>query len=172
METVTVAFETGSQGAAVYFNTRYFGTSSFTAELPARTLIGEAMLGDARTYFIFPQPEDPSSGPRTMFIPVNRVNTENRIERQRKVLYWSLGLLYCSLPVSMISWGIATNKMQAYEDGRLAKTPDNIDDVNNWVMVSDISRGVSIALCVNFLFQLVRYIIAADQTIPKYAKEH
>jgi hypothetical protein len=72
----------------------------------------------------------------------------------------------------MISRGVATNKMQAYDDGRIDPTPDNIEEINNWVMVSDVSRGVSIALGVNFLFQLVRYLIAADQTIPKYTIEH
>ena len=62
---------------------------------PGKTLIGEALLGDARTYFIY----DHSKSTRDRFvIPVNRVNTEKRIERQRKVLYWSLGLLYCSYP--------------------------------------------------------------------------
>ena len=155
----------------MFFETRHFGTTSFTAEIPAKTLIGEALHGDARTYFIH-EYTDTTEGTRSVIIPVNRVNTEQRIERQRKVLYWSLGLLYCSLPVSMISRGIAMNKMQAYNDGRIEPTQENIDEINNWVMVSDISRGVSIALGVNFLFQLVRYLIAADQTIPKYTIEH
>jgi len=171
LQTVIVAFETGERGADVFFETRHFGTTSFTAEIPAKTLIGEALHGDARTYFIN-EYTDTTEGTRSVIIPVNRVNTEQRIERQRKVLYWSLGLLYCSLPVSMISRGIAMNKMQAYNDGRIEPTQENIDEINNWVMVSDISRGVSIALGVNFLFQLVRYLIAADQTIPKYTIEH
>ncbi len=171
LETVTVAFDTGNQDASVYFETRYFGTQSFTAEIPARTLIGEALHGDAKTFFIYPHSGDNSMKNRSMSIKVNRVNTEKRIERQRKVLYWSLGFLYCSLPVSMITWGVATNKMQAYDDGRLARTTNTSDEVNKWIAIADVSRGVSIALGVNFLFQLVRYIIAADQTLPKYAIE-
>ena len=62
--------------------------------------------------------------------------------------------------------------MQAYNDGKIASTPKVIADINQWSLISDVSQGVTIALGVNFLFQLVRYIVAANQTIPKYAVEH
>ena len=169
---VIVAFDTNFQSADLYFQTRYYGTTDLIAEIPAQTGIGEAVFGDVRTYFIYPLNSTASDTTRKMIIPVNRENTEQRIERQRKVLYWSLGLLYCSLPFSMISYGVATNKMQAYQDGKIEGTAANVDDINRWILVSDITKGVSITLGINFIFQLIRYLVAADQTIPKYAVEN
>lgn len=171
ISTVQVAFDTKTQPAEVYFQTKHFGTTALVAELPAETLIGEAVQGDIKTYFLYPHDDNAKKETRSMIIPLNRQNTEQRIEKQRKVLYWSLGLLYCSLPFSMLSNGIAQNKARAYEDGKISGTSSQLDEINRWLLVSDITRGVSIALGVNFLFQLVRYVIAADQTIPSYAVE-
>ena len=172
IHTVTVAFDTSYLSADLYFKTKYFGTTDLIAEISAETSIGEAINGGVKTYFIYPHNEDIQYDYRSMLIPVNKINTEQRIEKQRKLLYWSLGLLYVSLPVSLISFGIASNKMQAYNDGKVASTPKVNADINQWSLISDVSQGVTIALGVNFLFQLVRYIVAANQTIPKYAVEH
>ena len=155
----------------MYFQTKHFGTTALVAELPAETLIGEAVQGDIKTYFLYPHDDNAIKETRSMIIPLNRQNTEKRIEKQRKILYWSLGLLYCSLPFSMLSHGIAQNKARAYEDGKISGTSSQLDEINRWLLVSDITRGVSIALGANFLFQLVRYLIAADQTVPSYAVE-
>ncbi len=171
ISTVQVAFDTETQSADVYFQTKHFGTTALVAELPAETLIGEAMHGDIKTYFLYPHDDTAIQETRSMIIPLNRQNTEQRIEKQRRILYWSLGLLYCSLPFSMLSHGIAQNKSRAYEDGRISGTQSQLDEINRWLLVSDITRGVSIALGANVLFQLVRYLIAADQTIPSYAVE-
>lgn len=171
ISTVQVAFDTESQPAEVYFQTRHFGTTAIIAELPAETLIGEAVQGDIKTYFLYPHDDNEIKETRSMIIPLNRQNTEQRIEKQRKILYWSLGLLYGSLPFSMLSHGIAQNKSRAYEDGKISGTSSQLDEINRWLLVSDITRGVSIALGANFLFQLIRYLIAADQTIPSYAVE-
>ncbi len=171
LSTVQVAFDTTAQPVSVYFQTKHFGTTPLIAELPATTLIGEAMQGGVKTYFLYEHDDRAQKEIRSMIIPLNKQNTEQRIEKQRKVLYWSLGLLYCSLPFSMISNGIAQNKVRAYEDGRISGTSSQMDEINGWLLASDITKGVSIVLGANFLYQLIRYLIAADQTIPAYAIE-
>lgn len=171
ISTVTVSFDTSHMSADLFFQTKYFGTTELIAEIPAEKIIGEAINGNIKTYFIYPYEEEKNNNLRSMLIPVNTINTEQRIEKQRKVLYWSLGLLYISLPVSMISYGIVSNKIQAYNNGKIGDSPKDIEEINRWSLVSDVSQGVSVALGVNFVFQLVRYIIAANQAIPKYAVE-
>ena len=100
----------------------------------------------------------------------NKKETGKRIERQRNILYWSLGLLYISLPVSMLSYGIAENKYRAWEEGKFGDDDAMADEVNTWSRVANVSKWVSVGLGANFAFQLVRYILAANQTVPKTAQ--
>lgn len=134
-----------------------------------RPLIGEAIVKDAETWFVY-VPDGNEGQSTTVTIKTVKGDTEKKIEKARNAFYWSLGALYLSLPVSMLSYGIAMDKYDAYMDGRMSQTQDSVDDVNKWLKISDISRGVSIGLGVNAAFQLVRYILAANGVIPKFSK--
>ena len=92
------------------------------------------------------------------------------IEKRRNAFYWSLGALYLSIPVSMLTYGIALDKSNAYAAGKLGGSEDAAADVNNWIRASQVSRGVSLVLGVNVAIQLVRYILAANEVIPEFAE--
>jgi hypothetical protein len=165
-KTATIAFDTRGLQSSVYFNARYYGDTPTTVTLPLKPTIGEVQFGFARTWFVL----DPTKGFRegaSVAIRPNSAETSKRIEKTRNSFYWSLGALYLSLPFYMLSYGIAQDKTIAYNDGKLPS--DSVDDVNKWIRISDVSRGVSIALGINAAFQLTRYILAANRVIPQFA---
>jgi len=168
---VKVSFDAQSLNAPIFFHTQYLGQTPLTVELPAFTTIGESSSGDLQTFFIFNPDKNEIDKPLHVFISTNVSNTKKNIENQRKVFYWSLGALYLSLPVSLLTYGVSINKYNAYQDGKLETTQTMVNEINNWNRAAVISRYVSIGLGVNVVIQLVRYIIAADQATPKYAKE-
>jgi hypothetical protein len=168
-KTVSVTFDTGKTDASIFLNTRYYGESPAEVKLPLRPLIGESMSDGVETWFVFLPGMGVQDGTRMTLRP-NTTDTGKKIEKRRNAFYWSLGALYLSLPVTMLSYGIAQDKYNAYTTGRLAQTDTSAEDVNKWTRISDISRGVSLVLGVNVIFQLVRYIVAANKVIPEFAE--
>lgn len=167
------AFTTSINPSRLYINNRYFGEAPCTIMLPPIPAIGEAVNDGITTYFVFMPPNDPGH-PETdlpLEIASNRIDTEKRIEKQRSILYWSIGALYISLPVSMLSYGQALNRYLAMEDGRLSSSGSAMREYNTWTRISNVSQAVSIGLGVNVAIQLFRYLVAADQTLPKQAKQ-
>lgn len=169
---VSVAFDAKNLNASIFLHTHYLGETPFPTPVPvaARTTIGEAVTGDALTYFIF----DPALFIQAEEIHVqvkpNSINTGKRIEKQRGILYWAIGALYISLPVSMLSYGVSMNKSRAYEENKLPQTKEMVNEINNWSRASVITRWISIGLGLNTVVQLVRYIMVAEQATPKYAQ--
>lgn len=168
-KTVTVSFDTGKTSASIFLNTRYYGQTPTDITLPLKPVIGEAVIGDVETWFVLMPDETMREGTHMMVKP-NKTETGQKIDRRRNAFYWSLGALYLSLPVSMLSYGVAQDKYKAYNDGRMPQTDASVTEVNNWIRVSTISRGISLALGVNVIFQLVRYIVAANDVIPEFAQ--
>lgn len=168
-KTVTISFDTLKTSATIFLNTRYYGETPTEITLPLKPVIGEAMNGDVETWFVL-MPDKKMSEGSHMTVKTNKTDTGKNIDRRRNAFYWSLGALYLSLPVSMLSYGVAQDKYNAYNDGRMPQTDASVTEVNNWIKVSTISRGVSLALGVNVIYQLVRYIVAANDVIPEFAQ--
>lgn len=168
---VTVAFDTQKMNSGLFLHTQYFGDSPQTVSIPAIQTIGEVVTDGITTWFIFnPDKLDTATDIR-MTVKPNKMATEKRIERQRSMLYWSIGALYLSLPVSFLTYGISSDKNQAYLDGRLEDTAGVRSDLNAWSRASTVSRGISLGLGINLVVQIVRYLIAADQATPQYAEQ-
>ncbi|ULQ59932.1 PEGA domain-containing protein [Brucepastera parasyntrophica] len=174
-ELVVLEVDTGSSSASLYIHTEYFGQTPETVTLPSLPTIGQLVSKEVVTYFVFNPDKiknnDTAEGDEVfMSVKPNKIQTEQRIEKQRNVLYWSLGLLYLSLPPAMLVNGIWNDKYRAYELGRLPQTDDVINNINAWNVASIATIGVSVGLGVNLIIQLTRYLIAADQTVPKVPK--
>lgn len=166
-EMATLAFNTQGLPADLFIHTTYIGETPREAEVPRFPIIGEILSDGVKTYFLVDGSLYPGDGNHFVTIRENRYDTGKRIEQLRKTMYWSLGFLYLSLPVSMISYGVATNKYKAYQDGKIPYSQEFVDELDSWAMVADVSKWVSIGLGINFAVQLARYIWAANQTIPK-----
>jgi hypothetical protein len=168
-KTVTISFDTNKTSASIFLNTRYYGETPTDITLPLKPVIGEAVIGDVETWFVLMPDKNMREGTH-MTVKPNKTETGKKIDRRRNTFYWSLGALYLSLPVTMLSYGVAQDKYNAYNDGRMPQTDASATEVNNWIKVSTISRGISLALGVNVIYQLVRYIVAANDVIPEFAQ--
>jgi hypothetical protein len=166
VETMDVTITTDVP-ADLYINSAEAGTTPAVLNLPRIKTIGELTDGDVHTWFVL-DPEAVIHGarqgdPGTFAVRTNKEQTESLIEKRRDLLYWGLAGLYISLPVSMVSLGMYNDLYYAYEADR----PVSVSDMNTWLLVSRITTGVSIGLAVNFGYQLFRYLVAADQTMPR-----
>lgn len=167
-ETVRVVFDTGGESAALFFRTRYFGHTPAEIRMPALPRIGELVRNDVQTFFLF-DPAGAGADPervQTVSVSLDEKNAEQRIEKQRKILYWSLGALYLALPAAFLIRGEADSRLNARAGGRL---PDS-ENVDPWVMAGNAATGVCIGLGVNLLVQIIRYAIAAEQVTPRRAE--
>ncbi len=162
--TAEVTISTTEGEAAVYYNAADYALTPVTLTVPSLPTIGELKGEGGTTYFII----DPSRG-RSLAVRQNLVDTSERIEKQRRVLYNSLGALYASLPVSMLTYGIRTNKLDAYQSGRMANTSENYNSVVAWNNASLVTQGISLALGINLCIQITRYLLAAEQAVPQTA---
>lgn len=160
----------------VSFNSDLFPTTLFLRgdtvasdqelfQSPLGTHIGEIISEDVTTWFVLDVPEGDSF--ERVTIQKNKVNTQKRIEGQRRLFYNSLGALYISLPVTLLLKGKSENMTRAFMDYRLEQTQEMVNTINSWTSASMISQGISITLGINVVIQLVRYFIAAEQAVPE-----
>ncbi len=168
LEKMNLAFDTKKVPASIFFRTQYFGQTPQTVSLPAFPMVGEAVHGDVQTFFVLnPGPDLPEDVTLVTEVVPDKKNTEKRIEKQRKIFYWSLGLLYMALPAAFLIRGEADSRLNAYNSGRLEQTQENVDNINAWITAGNITTGICIGLGINLVFQLVRYILAAEQATPQ-----
>lgn len=167
---VTVAFTSGSGTGSLYLHAQPIGEMPLVADLPAIRTIGEAEDGTIQTFFVFDPDLAADGSSLDARILTNGVSTKTAIESARSRFYWSLGALYLSLPVFMLSRGIARDKYMAYQDGKIPANQANADEINGLLRFSSASGYVSVGLGLNVAFQLFRYIRSAEQAIPKETK--
>lgn len=169
LKKISVAFNTDNFPASLFLQTQYFGTTPQEVSLPFSPAVGELVHDDVQTFFVFNPDADefPEGAVLSTDLVPDKKNTERRIERQRKVLYWSLGLLYLALPAAFLIRGEADARSNAYNSGRLEATQENVDNINSWILAGNITTGICIGLGVNLVFQLVRYMLAVEQVTPQ-----
>jgi hypothetical protein len=162
VETVSVAFDTKKDSASLFIGTRYYGDTPVEASVPGLNLAGNLVSGEVTTWFVF-RPAVSLANGNSVIVHEDTKDAKKRIDDQRSILYWSLGALYISLPVSMLSYGFCMNMYYAAIDGKTKLGSDYLQ----LAKIADGSKYVSIACGVNFAFQLVWYILAAEQVLPK-----
>ena len=84
------------------------------------------------------------------------------VESRRKKMYFSYSLLMVSLIPTFVTYGTGVNKANQFNDGF-----GNYFEAKKWVSAYNVFMGISIGCGVIFAYQLVRYLIAANQVIPK-----
>jgi hypothetical protein len=101
-------------------------------------------------------------------------NVSARIETARTIMYASYAAALVSLPVLFYvlgeytqynnGWIIAANK------GNMAKSDELRAQADQWQNINTVCIGVTSALTVNFIVQLVIYLVRANAVIPEEAK--
>ncbi len=92
---------------------------------------------------------------------------EKNIDHRRRVMYLAYTGLICSLPWTFYNLGNFTAENNAYSQGDSRTSYSNVHD---WQKKSYISLGVTAAFGVWTVFELVRYLYAADKVLPVKAK--
>lgn len=162
---VPIAFSAAIPGTLLYIDTVYVGSTPVDFEIPPGTALGMAVNDDVPTWFYFTA----ASNEPVRTVRNNPVKTKTRIERQRSILYWSLGGLYISLPVSMLTYGALQDRLRAFDTGSIPSTDDTISEINGWGLASNVATGISVGLGINYVIQLIRYLLAAEQALPQEA---
>lgn len=155
----------------LFFKTHYYGTSPVQLKLPYHTTVVEVENGKAHTYVLLDKEKIPMSEfPQNMVVKLNQKQTKMLVERQRKVMYWSLGVFYALLPTYLIVNSVYNDKKQSFAEGRLEQTAKNEKNIKNLQVASVSMQSLAIASGVNYFIQLVVYLVFADRAIPRLPK--
>lgn len=101
-------------------------------------------------------------------VTLQNETSQSRIEKSRKSLYTSYGLLLLSLPFTFYFYGRMTDAYNAYTYGSQATT--TADDFYKWQKIERVSMCVSVGFGVNMIYRLVRYVMDADSVLPEEAE--
>ena len=93
-------------------------------------------------------------------VPEAKENLSKRIDKSRKRMYWSYGGLILSLPLYYFSKG--TYEL-CVENSSIVSS----SSLETWKMASDVTKYISIGAGVNFLAQLILYLVDANKVVPK-----
>ncbi|MGP1439547.1 MAG: hypothetical protein ACTTJ3_02270, partial [Treponema sp.] len=107
---------------------------------------------------------------QAMVVRLNQKETKKLVERQRKIMYWSLGTLYAILPAYLILNGVYSDKALAFNDGRLAQTQENAQNIKNLSVANITLQSLAIVAGINYFIQLVVYLVFSDRAIPRQPK--
>lgn len=165
---VETGFTSSVVGSLIYLETAYVGETPLQASLSPRISLGLAIANEIPTWFYV----DASQPSPAYSINANPVKTKTLVEKRRSVLYWSLGALYVSLPIAMLTNGVFQDKLRAYNAEYLPADQRTYDDIKGWETAYRIGTGVSVGLGVNYIVQLVRYLLAAERALPQRAEPH
>jgi len=167
VQTTSVYVHTRTPGLRLYHRAIEAGTTPVAVRLPLHKDIVEVESPAGSTFGIV----NPESGVAVM-IDENKQPTAERLEKRRRTVYNSLAALYISLPVSMLTYGLSMNKTEAWNSGRFDQTERMYQEIQAWNTASIATQVVSIGLGVNLLIQIGRYLLAAEQVVPRTAVPH
>lgn len=155
----------------LFFKTRYYGTSPTQLKLPYQSTVVEFEKDKVHTYILLDKDKIPiNEAAQSMVVRLNQKETKKLVERQRKVMYWSLGALYAILPAYLILNGVYSDKALAFNEGRLAQTQENAQNIKNLSVANITLQSLSIIAGVNYFIQLIVYLVFSDRAIPRQPK--
>ncbi|MEL3905786.1 MAG: PEGA domain-containing protein [Treponema sp.] len=171
-KTLSVGFRFTEPAADVFLHTQYFAGTPFQTDISAgKNTIVTFAYGDVKTYTVI-RPEKFMRQGQTVYemkTRLNKTQTKRKIERQRNILYWSLGAFYVSLPIFMILQGITADMASAALNRKLRPTPELQQKYRALFISTAVMQGITISLGINYAVQLGLYLYAAGQSIPKEA---
>ena len=155
----------------LFFKTRYYGTAPTQLKLPYQSTVLEFEKDKVNTYILLDKDKIPiNEVAQSMVVKLNMRETKKLVERQRKVMYWSLGALYAILPAYLILNGVYSDKALAFSDGRLAQTQENAQNIRNLSVANITLQSLSIVAGINYFIQLIVYLVFSDRAIPRQPK--
>ena len=171
-ESMAIGFNLKSASPNLFFKSQYSIRIPGIITIPKMKSIFEFEENGVHTFGVL-EPKNNTFSPQNvqnMIIKLNKKNVKDSIETQRKILYWSLGALYISLPITMILNSKVDDQVYAFKSGKLPYTQSEADRINKLVLTQNILQGITIALGVNYFIQLIIYLVKADRALPRKIK--
>lgn len=137
-------------------------------EINGKPVLGQFYAGKKSSDFFILDNQKLEEG-NTYLVDVDLTDKNDYIEKRRRWMYTSYSVLICSLIPTFYLNGQAQSYAFAGQAGYL-QTQQQIDEANRWILASDISTGISVACGVWFVYELVRYLYAANSILPKEAE--
>lgn len=114
-------------------------------------------------------PEGLSSTSEALQLNLKSIDHSAYIEKHRRSMYTSYSILLTSLIPTFFTMGQSNIYSTAYSGGYLGS--DSYAALQGWNLASKICTGVSIGCGVWFVYELVRYLYAANSVLPVEAKK-
>ena len=89
------------------------------------------------------------------------------IDKRRKAMYGSYSMLIISLMPYFFCYGNYNSFVMAQKNG----TSIDLDQARTWQTATNVSMGVSIAAGGLFIYELIRYLVAANSVLPVKASK-
>ena len=159
----------------IYLNSLFFGNNPVSVLISDKTYIGEIVSNENKdnySFFILKngfnskslENQKTENGENVVAlqvdVPAAKENLSKRIDKSRKRMYWSYGGLILSLPLYYFAQG----NYELCEENSSIVNPSSLQ---TWKTASDITMYVSIGAGVNFLVQLILYLVDANKVVPK-----
>ncbi len=159
----------------IYLNSLYLGNSPISVLISDKTYIGEVVSNtnsDNYSFFIlkngynsenlnnYKTKENENIVALKVDIPEPKENLSKRIDKSRKRMYWSYGGLILSLPLHYFAKG----NYDLCEENSSIVDPGSLQ---TWKTVSNVTMYTAIGAGVNFLVQLILYLVDANKVVPE-----
>lgn len=153
-----------AEDAQVWITGKNAGKAPVSVTVNDRQILGVIQGNNGvQTFFTL----DPAGKNMSASVLLREESSQSRIEKSRKNLYTSYGLLLLSLPFTFYFYGRLSDAYDAYTNGIPAVS--TADEFYKWQKIERISFGVSIGCGVNMIYRIVRYMLDADSVLPEKA---
>ncbi len=133
-------------------------------KINGNNILGEFISEDGENAFFY-IPEKMVFENNFVSINPKTFDREKYIDTRRRWMYGSYSLLILSLIPTFITTGELQNTAKLYTNG--LETYEKAQQIQTW---NNIFCGISIGCGVLFVFEIVRYFIAANSVLPQKAK--
>ena len=127
-------------------------------------ILGSFISSDGKQSFYY-IPEKIVIENANLAVKLNLQNKGETVESRRKKMYWSYSLLTISLMPTLFTYGNLNSTINRYNNGK-----ESFSTVKNWQTGFYVSAGISIGCGIFFVYELVSYLIAANQVVPNKAR--
>lgn len=132
-----------------------------------KSILGEFISQDGLTDFYYIPPKLSVDG-KNLLLSAKPKDRNNYIDKRRKWMYGAYSALIVSLMPAFYTYGNYFNMANLYNDS--FSTEENYQTAKKWEKAYNVSSRISIACGVFFVYELVRYFIAADSVLPRQVK--
>lgn len=135
-------------------------------DINGTSILGEFIFPDGNSS-LFYIPKQSLTENQAFYINPDVLDIDQYIDTRRKWMYSAYSVLMVSLMPTFVTLGNYNSAAALYNS---TKTDDALTAAKNWRTAFWISTGVSVSAGVLWVYELVRYLLAANKVIPQKAK--